>query len=456
MFHSAHSADLRNPYGKSYQWPSSLYKELSQISECAFLAVVLGYLSQATRNAEGEEDFEFDGLQIDKRGNLSKPTNSTTKSLLRNFTPTEVKRLILDNDATLLQLNLQEDRHRGTGDSLSMDEELLSQMSLRLEEMEKPPTDATNLRAGFRAYTFEELDDNHCFQQKNVCYGVVRDRHHKRITLVFRGTPEENLGSELNATMKTVPMPEILKRKIERSNDDKQLSSIGVHPYFHESLFSTSRDGDENNNTTMFDQIRKDVKGIMQKFPGYKLYVTGHSAGAGLSTMASFYLCLEKEIPKPITCINFASPRVGSKSFVQACQFLEKNCQLRIARVVMEGDPMTVIPERDYEHAGLQITLQNSETEECAPDLSYPQLDSMNVPQNILKCLQTIIPGNFDLNLNECHLVDYMETLDIPEVKEFLDKYDLNGVYQNEDLVGFELIPLGVKFAIPAASTFGS
>eukprot|EP00548_Thalassiothrix_antarctica_P004539 CAMPEP_0194137896 /NCGR_PEP_ID=MMETSP0152-20130528/7731_1 /TAXON_ID=1049557 /ORGANISM="Thalassiothrix antarctica, Strain L6-D1" /LENGTH=76 /DNA_ID=CAMNT_0038835097 /DNA_START=50 /DNA_END=277 /DNA_ORIENTATION=- len=64
-----------------------------------------------------------------------------------------------------------------------------------------------------------------------------------------------------------------------------------------------------------YDVIMKECKILLEENPGYKLYVTGHSLGAALSSIFAFYAACDEDIPKPVTCINFASPRVGNKSF---------------------------------------------------------------------------------------------------------------------------------------------
>ena len=50
------------------------------------------------------------------------------------------------------------------------------------------------------------------------------------------------------------------------------------------------------------------------------VYVTGHSLGAALATLAGFYLSCDPEIPKPVSSISFASPRVGDASFLNVVQ----------------------------------------------------------------------------------------------------------------------------------------
>ena len=485
-----HSADVKNPYGKSYQWPNSLYQELAQIGDCSFLTHVVGYIVAATRKQKHND--EFKGLEIDNRGNASKPPKTTTKSLRRNFTPSEIKHLILINMPLLQQHFSDIDVDGSTcacACACACACTCTPQLSLalqRLDELEKKPIDATNPRAGFRPYTFEELEDRLC-QHKGISYGVVRDRHHKRITLVFRGRtspPMENNNNNqrFGAAFKAVPLPNVLKGKLRLDNDDDDVtSSIGLHSYFYEALFNKPSDDHDGKITThtrtrtIFDQIRQDVKGILKKCPGYKLYTTGHSSyGAGLSTIASFFLSLDRDIPKPITCINFASPRVGTRSFLKACQFLESTCQLRMVRVANaddydndndNDDPIATIPlPEDYAHAGLQITLYNNTKSSTsnvvggaapapaaarvrvrAPDFHYPILTSDN---------NSMMTSSLNSNDSDC--LEYRERLDMPVAKEFLEKYDLARLYQDEDLVGFELIPLGVKFAIPTATTFGA
>jgi putative lipase involved disintegration of autophagic bodies len=67
-----------------------------------------------------------------------------------------------------------------------------------------------------------------------------------------------------------------------------------------------------------YDQILEDVMPLLEANPNHKLYITGHSLGAALSTVASFFLSCEKGIQTPVTCINFASPRAGDKTFLSA------------------------------------------------------------------------------------------------------------------------------------------
>ena len=73
---------------------------------------------------------------------------------------------------------------------------------------------------------------------------------------------------------------------------------------------------------TKYEEILNNLMTLLEKFPDYKIYVTGHSLGASLSTLFGFVLASDHDsrIPKPIKCITIASPRVGNIAFRRAFQ----------------------------------------------------------------------------------------------------------------------------------------
>lgn len=56
---------------------------------------------------------------------------------------------------------------------------------------------------------------------------------------------------------------------------------------------------------------------VFKGCPGYRLYVTGHSLGASLAQLFAMEAAASTDefIPKPVTTINFASPKVGDIYF---------------------------------------------------------------------------------------------------------------------------------------------
>jgi Predicted lipase len=390
---SIHSADDRNPYGRTFVWPNSLYQEISQLADISFIMYVFAYLSAAAKKAR-KMGVIFHGLEVDENSHSAKKPNMKSSSLERNFTPDEIHQLIADN------LEFLQEHFAGFG----FEEPRLSATYKSLERLNQPGVESpgevpasspvgstvggserslassasTTARSKastrpWRAYTIEEFEDK--FQSEELVYSLVKDSYHKRITLVFRGS-ESHLGAagtnwttNLNIKVKNADVPQIISGNIADE-------SVGLHEGYYNYIFNKTVDTTDDENFTKYDQIKDDVMGLLKKFPGYKLYVTGHSLGAGLATVAAFYLACEKDLPKPVSCINFASPRVGTRSFLNACQYLEKTCQLRILRVVNDNDTVAVVPLGEYVHAGFQVTLYKDEWFYKAkePDLYYPNL----------------------------------------------------------------------------------
>lgn len=112
------------------------------------------------------------------------------------------------------------------------------------------------------------------------------------------------------------------------------ISELYFHAGFYDYVFARTKDDTDPVNLRKYDEVLGDVRALLSRHPGYKLYVTGHSLGAALATLVSFYFACEADLPKPIMCINYASPRVGDYNFRLAVQHLEETHQLRLVRVV--------------------------------------------------------------------------------------------------------------------------
>lgn len=102
--------------------------------------------------------------------------------------------------------------------------------------------------------------------------------------------------------------------------------------------------------TSIMENIRNEIK----KMPGFPIYITGHSLGAALATVATQYL--EKEqiegTKAPLrdqiaACYTFGSPRVGGRFFAE-------KLKSPVYRVVNTTDIVTVVPLMimGYTHVG--------------------------------------------------------------------------------------------------------
>ena len=179
------------------------------------------------------------------------------------------------------------------------------------------------------------------------------------------------------------------------------------------------------------------MKVLLFKNPGYKVYVTGHSLGAALSTIVAFYLSCDPDIPKPVSNLNFASPRVGNKIFLKATQIMERTSQLRIVRSVNNNDTVTVAPSMGYKHVGFQVTTYAPglfrRKRVRRPDLSYPNLSA-----GPCRAFSRSLDNSYlmSLNLGYDHGA-YLKRIYL--ARAYLEDFSLNQLYADEDVVGFQL-----------------
>jgi hypothetical protein len=245
----------------------------------------------------------FKGLILDEKNHvITSEENDIT--LLRSYTPQEIK-FVIEENMEILQTHGGSFSDEGTLRRLY---EALDTMIKRGDEM-VPPME--------RPIALEEYDDR--YQDEELVFGIGRDSVMKRITLVFRGT-ESNYGAmcsnwvaNLSILKKKVPMPESLKANMKQKN-------FKVHSGFFGYLFKDTTDETDEGDRSKYDQIMEALSPLIKKYPDHKIYVSGHSLGAALSTLAAFYLSLDPGVPKPVTCLNFASPRVGDHAFRKAVQ----------------------------------------------------------------------------------------------------------------------------------------
>jgi hypothetical protein len=202
-----------NPYARfgDYQWPKSLYDELSTQGDLAKMCYVMGYLVDAAREAK-KQNVEFYGIVLDETN--VEPREQFTRSgvsdaeLCRCFTPKELKETLEQNAEffkTLENENFDDDKLKSYYD-------FLDDLQKRAETSKLP-----------RPLALEEFDD--IYQTKELVYGVTRDSINKRITVVFRGTlsgyseytwdvSKSNWFANLDMIKKKGKMPDCLKDKV--------------------------------------------------------------------------------------------------------------------------------------------------------------------------------------------------------------------------------------------------
>lgn len=168
-----------------------------------------------------------------------------------------------------------------------------------------------------------------------------------------------------------------------------------------------------------------------------KIYVTGHSLGASLSSILAFKLAGSKKhwIPKPITCISVESPLSGGTKFKTAFQKLESDGLLRYLRITNSRDIVPALPPFSlsifknrglYQHVGIRLDFTDRDTF----SVSYPHEGSSRfrraLSNTILKPVWSV------LKYHGLDLVDERMRMH----REDLSNMTINGIYQDESIVG--------------------
>jgi len=270
--------------------------------------------------------------------------------------------------------------------------------------------------------TFSSIDE-----ATQCVYGVLKDDENKRIIVVFRGSTDlstRDWQTNFSAQLTGMTTPKLMVDRLEGRLKER----VHVHRGFYNYIFNNKRaKGDQR-----YDMILNDIKPIVEK--GYKIYVTGHSLGAALSSLLAFKLAGSDKawIPKPITCISYASPFVGASGFRTAFTQLEKMGLIRYLRVTNNYDTIPTLPpfslglrKRFLKHVGINLRLSKKSFILAHPNTS-----------GFVNALRNSMLKPFWSVLKYHGLETHEKRMDIQ--KETLQKMHLNDLYADEKLVAKE------------------
>jgi putative lipase involved disintegration of autophagic bodies len=158
-------------------------------------------------------------------------------------------------------------------------------------------------------------------------------------------------------------------------------------------LFKENNGEDDGSTPRTYDEIVSILKPLLEQYPDYKLFMTGLGLGGALATICSLYLACNSDIPTPVTCVSYGSPRVGDRDFLNTVQLLEKKRHLRIIRVVCNNDIVTTVPYFGYVHVGFEVRLFHKRDKE--PLIKYP-----NLSWGVWKWTELCWQNSFKIGLN--------------------------------------------------------
>lgn len=175
---------------------------------------------------------------------------------------------------------------------------------------------------------------------RDVQYGIIRNDKAESITVVFRGS--ESILDWYHDII-------VFKKPITR---DKK---IKVHKGFYLQLF----------NDNLYYTIKNKLLNMKLCYPKYQIYATGHSAGAALATLFSYYFAntmsnrVFKMDKENIRCITFASPRIGNKAFQEN---FNDHKNIEHLRCFNSKDILCAVPNYKYYHTGSGVKMKKGKT----------------------------------------------------------------------------------------------
>ncbi len=168
-----------------------------------------------------------------------------------------------------------------------------------------------------------------------------------RLIIAFRGTSSlKDAWTDIQISKKVFPSLGILSRIFSI----KSLLKAKAHEGFFRTYDSIS------------DQVLDTIeKQLMEK--DYKIFLTGHSLGGALATLAS--LDLRKSKKYEVTNYTFGAPKVGNKRFVKYYNKQVKDSY----RVVNDEDPIPSIPGFTFKHVKNGALIDEKKTIKINPGI---------------------------------------------------------------------------------------
>jgi hypothetical protein len=282
-----------------------------------------------------------------------------------------------------------------------------------------------------------------------LVYGIAINEARRRITVGFRGSVTlMDFKTDAQASLMSVanPVP------------GGTPSLMGVHHGFNDYLMGVQR---REGSTNKCAQILTRVVNLLECYPGYQLYVTGHSLGGALATLFALYAAADGRITSPVTCVSVASPKVGNLAFRRIVQGLERQGALRCLRIANFKDLVTLLPDRGtwscfvimccqsivYRHVGIELKLYSGKKfalSKADDSRSYLQIFLRDWKKQVKHAFAVVFTlpmllvcccrRNQFLKFHGCQ--EYIERL-LAHEKVLSETY-LNHVYQQTDALGDE------------------
>ncbi len=194
--------------------------------------------------------------------------------------------------------------------------------------------------------------------KSDVEVGITISHKNKRIITIFRGS-DSLLDWIYNLRFFKIHLT----------------SGVKIHSGFYQKII----------NDNLFNNLQTDLDFLIQKYPDYRIIITGYSLGGALSTLFGYlYSDLTN---KELEIITFASPRVGNYNFM--IDFNNKK-NIILFRIQNKKDIVSNIPFINYYHVGFLIMIT---------DYSFEFFNIKNYDSWFFNCFNFVYPYYHNLDI---------------------------------------------------------
>lgn len=173
---------------------------------------------------------------------------------------------------------------------------------------------------------------------------IVSNHKEKYIAVVFAGTDDARTLFE-DTNILTKPFG---NNSTVRLRDNNASAAARVHAGFNNAVFTHG----------IWESVDTKTRGLLQRYPSYQLWTTGHSLGGANAVLTATALALVHP-DRNILSVSFGCPQTGNRDWWE--YFSEHGAKnLGIWRVVLSWDLIARLPEF-FRHAGHTIQVEDTD-----------------------------------------------------------------------------------------------